>query len=265
MACQKGYQVPAKLLQPMWLRSRESLTDDGLIYDPIATAACQKCQLAPECLSENVDQQQLLHATLTFECDEHVKSFLKKHPNGWVINVGAGLDTRFYRLDNGRCHWLELDINEHLLWRQRLFHANERYHMRCGSVTDTQWLDSIPVPDNVPLLMVCEHALLECSERQVAHFIQMLGRHFKHAQACFVVAGDKCSSSLASKLGSGRYRHGISEPAQKFSGWLPWLQTVFVTSPIDRQCNRWNRWQRWLAKLPFLKHRLTPIFVHISW
>jgi len=30
------YKIPANLLQPLWLRSRESLVDNGLVYDPIA-------------------------------------------------------------------------------------------------------------------------------------------------------------------------------------------------------------------------------------
>ena len=94
------------------------MVDDGLVYDPIAATACQRCQLAPECLSGDIDQKQLLHATLTQICDERVNHFLSQHPDGWIINVGAGLDTRFYRVDNGRCHWLELDVTENLLWRQ---------------------------------------------------------------------------------------------------------------------------------------------------
>jgi O-methyltransferase involved in polyketide biosynthesis len=103
----------------MWLRNRESLVDDGLVYDPIDASACQRCELAPECLAGDVDQKQLLNATLTQLCYERVKNFLIDNPEAWVLDVGAGLDTRFYRLDNGRCHWLELDISEYLLWCQK--------------------------------------------------------------------------------------------------------------------------------------------------
>ena len=265
MTRSQRYQIPANLLQPLWLRSRESLADDGLIYDPIAAAACQQCHLAPECLTGDINQRQLLHATLTYQCDQQVKSFLKQHPSGWIVNVGAGLDTRFYRLDNGRCHWLELDINENLLWRQRLFHTNERYHMRCGSVTDTEWLNLLPVPEGVPVLIVCEQALLECRQDQMASFVQMLGRRFNHAQACFVVAGDKCHSRLAKKMGSADYQHGLADPAASVLGWLPWAEKVSVVSPIERDCSRWKPWQRWLTKMPFLKYRMTPVLVHLRW
>lgn len=193
------YQIPANLLQPLWLRSRESLVDNGLVYDPIAANACQRCQLAPECLSGDIDQKQLLHATLTQICDDQVNHFISRNPDGWIINVGAGLDTRFYRVDNGRCHWLELDVTENLLWRQKLFHKSERYQHMCGNVDDLSWLDNLPVPEKAPVLIVCEHALLDCSEKQVGKFIQALGCHFDSARACVVLAGISRQANLVRK------------------------------------------------------------------
>lgn len=262
---QLGHKIPSRLLQPLWLRSRESMIDNGLIYDPIAAAACRHCHLSSECLSGDIDQKQLLHATLTVQCDQQVSRFLKSNPSGWVVNVGAGLDTRFYRLDNGRCHWLELDINENLLWRQKLFHTNERYYLRCGSVTEESWVDNLPVPHDVPVMIVCEHALLECNERQLAKFVQLLGRRFHHAEALFVVAGDRCNTMIGKKLGSIEYQHGLSHPKQSFTGWLPWIEKVSVTSPIEHDCARWKLWQRWLAKFPLFKHRVTPLLIHMNW
>ncbi len=262
---QQAYQVPASLVQPLWFRSRESLVDNGLVYDPIAAQACTRCKLAPECLSGDVDQQQLLHATLTQLCDSQIRLFLSLHPDAWIINVGAGLDTRFYRIDNGRCHWVELDVTENLLWRQRLFHKNERYQLKCGSVEDIDWLDSLHIPEQAPVMIVCEHALLDCSEQQVAHFVQNLSRHFVHAQACLVLAGDKSSTYVGQKLGSAQYQHGLASPADSVLNWLPWAQWVKSFSPLEQQCSRWKLWQRWLCKLSQFKKRLTPQLVQVKW
>lgn len=260
-----GHKIPSRLLQPLWLRSRESMIDNGLIYDPIAAAACQRCHLSAECLSGDIDQKQLLHATLTVQCDQQVSKFLKLNPSGWVINVGAGLDTRFYRLDNGRCYWLELDINENLLWRQKLFHTNERYYLRCGTVGDEDWIDDLPVTNNVPVMIVCEQALLECTKTQLAKFIQLLGRRFNHAEALFVVAGDRCHTMIGKKLGSVDYQHGLSQPRLDFTGWLPWIEHLSIMSPIEHNCTRWKAWQRWLVKFPLFKHRMTPLLIHMNW
>ncbi|XAW89454.1 class I SAM-dependent methyltransferase [Vibrio sp. CDRSL-10 TSBA] len=261
----RRYPIPANLMQPLWLRSRESLVDNGLVYDPIAASACQRCQLAPECLSGDIDQKQLLHATLTQLCDQQVRAFLQTHPDGWIVNVGAGLDTRFYRVDNGRCHWLELDVSENLLWRQKLFHRSERYQHYCGSVSDLSWLDSLPVPEYAPILILCEHALLDCQAEQVARFIRALGLNFVNASACLVLAGDKAASRLGQSMGSGQYQHGFSDAAHAVLNCLPWTRSVRLYSPLDQHCGRWKFWQRVVSKLGGYKHRFTPIVTSIRW
>lgn len=261
----QSYQIPTRLLQPMWLRSRESLVDNGLIYDPIAAKACRQCQLSTECTSGDIDQKQLLHATLTKLCDDKVNDFLRRHPKAWVLNVGAGLDTRFYRLDNGSCHWIELDVSENLVWRQRLFHKNERYQLICGSVDHLDWLDSLVIPNSAPVLIVCEQALLDCSINQIASFVQVLGRYFVNAQACFVVAGDKSSTVLGQKMGSINYQHGFRSATDSFLQWLPWIKSAKSFSPVDQECGRWKLWHKVIAKFPSLKHRLTPSLIEFRW
>ncbi|WGW00209.1 class I SAM-dependent methyltransferase [Vibrio sp. YMD68] len=261
----RRHQIPTDLFQPLWLRSRESFVDDGLIYDPIAANACRYCQLSPECLSGDIDQKQLLHATLTQLCDLQVNAFIKRSPDAWIINVGAGLDTRFYRVDDGLCHWVELDITENLLWREKLFHKSERYLHHCGSVDDLQWLDQLPIPNHANVMIVCEHALLDLSHSHVAKFVQALGRHFDSATACFVIAGDKTSTHLGKKLGSGTYAHGYDHPGKSILNYLPWAQSVNILSPLDKNCSRWKFWQRWITKLPSLKQRLTPVVVQLRW
>lgn len=259
------YQVPSELLQPLWLRSRESLIDDGLVYDPIAARACQRCHLSDECITGDIDQKQLLHATLTHLCDLEVSRFLMHHPKAWIINVGAGLDTRFYRLDNGLCHWVEVDVDETLVWRQKLFHHSERYSMLCGSVPEMKWLEQIHIPQDSAVLVVCEQALLTQQRNQVAHFVQQIGRHFSHAEACLVLAGDKTQSHWGMKMGCVPYAHGLKNPLTSLVAWLPWIYQIKAHSPIESDCKRWRAWQRIVAKLPFIKHRLTPILVHLRW
>lgn len=259
------HHIPANLIRPLWLRSQESLIDNGLVYDPIAANACRHCAFATECLAGDIAQQQLLHATLTQLCDRHVRHFLDQHPDGWIINVGAGLDTRFYRVDNGRCHWIEWDITEHLLWRDKLFHRSERYQLICGDVMQPQDLAELPIPEYAPVMVVCEHALLDCDAEQLAHFVRSIGLHFTQASACLVVAGDKTSSYLGQKLGSANYAHGFRCISSAILRCLPWAKSVRTFSPLDAQCGRWKLWQRIIARSGMYQTRLTPVLVKLDW
>ena len=42
--------------------------------------------------------------------DDTAKSYIAEHPRASVINIAAGLDTTFYRVDNGPIHWYDLDL-----------------------------------------------------------------------------------------------------------------------------------------------------------
>ncbi|MDO3399909.1 class I SAM-dependent methyltransferase [Mycolicibacterium neoaurum] len=42
--------------------------------------------------------------------DGWVAEFLTEYPSGTVVELGAGLNTRFDRLDNGRASWFDLDL-----------------------------------------------------------------------------------------------------------------------------------------------------------
>ncbi|WP_338012828.1 class I SAM-dependent methyltransferase [Salinivibrio sp. AR640] len=258
------HSVPSKLFKPMWLRSRESLTDNGVIYDPMAAAACQGCVMQPECDWHNLDQTQLLYATLTSQCDAIVKQFLAQHPTAWIINVGGGLDTRFYRLDNGRCRWLEVDVDETLLWRERLFHTSERFRMVQGSVKQLDWLAQLAVPAGHPTMLICDQALLECTNQEISAFCQYISRYFPQVEACLVLAGDKCHSRIGQKLGCESYQHGFADPRMAIIQALPWACRVEEHSPLDKPCPRWRFWQRALAAMPRYRLRFTPMVLHIE-
>lgn len=44
--------------------------------------------------------------------DELVSEFISKYPDCTVVNIACGLDTRAYRMDNGRLTWYNLDLPE---------------------------------------------------------------------------------------------------------------------------------------------------------
>jgi O-methyltransferase involved in polyketide biosynthesis len=71
---------------------------DTLDYDP------KKAKLV------SISQIGVCLRTIIF--DEQVVKFLQAYPDGIVVNLGCGLDTRFTRLDNGTVQWFDLDLPE---------------------------------------------------------------------------------------------------------------------------------------------------------
>ena len=43
----------------------------------------------------------LLFVARAKQFDDKIKAYIREHPHASVVNIGAGLDTTFYRIDNG--------------------------------------------------------------------------------------------------------------------------------------------------------------------
>ncbi len=53
--------------------------------------------------------------------DELVSDFIRKNPDCTVVNIACGLDTRFYRMDNGKITWYNLDLPETIEVRDSIY------------------------------------------------------------------------------------------------------------------------------------------------
>ena len=52
--------------------------------------------------------------------DLEVERFLETHPDGTVVALGEGLETQFWRVDNGRVRWLTVELPETVGVRRQL-------------------------------------------------------------------------------------------------------------------------------------------------
>lgn len=111
--------VSETLLIPLYGRALETARVDGIIRDPKSVEVIEKIKLEyPSLKLVCSPQLQLGLSIRTQILDERVTEFLRLAPNGNVINLGAGLCTRFFRIDNGQCNWSALDLPQvESLWR----------------------------------------------------------------------------------------------------------------------------------------------------
>ena len=56
-----------------------------------------------------------------------------------VINLGAGFDDRFSRVDNGKILWFDLDLPDVITARKKAFPEKERVRMIAGNRLDPSW------------------------------------------------------------------------------------------------------------------------------
>ena len=90
-----------------------------------------------------LENHQLVWSIRAYQFDNCVRDFLKDRSNPMVINIGAGLDTTFKRVDNGRVLWINIELPDVAALRQKLIPDSEREITIPKSVFDFTWMDDI--------------------------------------------------------------------------------------------------------------------------
>jgi O-methyltransferase involved in polyketide biosynthesis len=113
--------------------------------------------------------------------DVVAKAFLAEHVNGVVLHLGCGLDSRFWRVDNGQVEWYDLDMPQVIELRQQFYAEQERYHLIASSVTDLDWTNAVAAVER-PVLIVAEGLLMYLDEADVKRLFLRLREVFPGCQ-----------------------------------------------------------------------------------
>lgn len=202
--------VQETLLIPLLGRAEETRKPKGLLDDP-------KSVEIVESLDYDFDKwrgiRSLIGASFRARMfDEHVAAFLEQHPEGTVVEIGAGLNTRYERLDNGRAQWFELDLPDSMELRQKFFADTERRTMVAASALDTDWHDRVAELPG-PYCFVSEAVIIYLDEEKVESLVRSLAERFPGA----TFLTDTTSTSMV----EGQAQHDAMSKMPK-DAWFRW-------------------------------------------
>ena len=75
--------------------------------------------------------------------DRQLAKIIKERPDVVIVNVGAGFDDRFSRVDNGEILWFDLDLPDSIAARKKAFEDRERVTMIAGNALETGWCEPV--------------------------------------------------------------------------------------------------------------------------
>ena len=110
--------VPGTLLWNLYHRAAEARRPGTLLEDPRAIELVDAIDFPFERFGEPTMAQWHALRVLTF--DAAIRRFLAAHPGGTVVALGEGLETGFWRVDDGRVRWLTVDLHETVEVRRRM-------------------------------------------------------------------------------------------------------------------------------------------------
>jgi len=73
-----------------------------------------------------VADHQIVWAIRTYNFDNIVRAFLTDNSSATIVNIGAGLDTTFQRVDNGNVRWVNIDLPDVAALRRKLIPDSKR-------------------------------------------------------------------------------------------------------------------------------------------
>jgi O-methyltransferase involved in polyketide biosynthesis len=174
--------IPETTLWTLYMRASEAKRPDSVLADPKAVELLGAIDFPFEERfgAARMAQWQALRAR-TF--DDEVRRFLAAHPDGTVVALGEGLETQFWRVDNGRVRWLTVELPEVLAIRAELLPADERVRTLARSALDDAWMDEVDAERG--LLITAQGLLMYFEPEQVHDLIARIRHRFGGVELVF--------------------------------------------------------------------------------
>ncbi|WP_329408126.1 class I SAM-dependent methyltransferase [Nocardia vinacea] len=219
-------EIQETLLIPLYGRATETGKPDGLLHD---AKAVEMVEAIDYDFARFNGGRSLLGVVLrTSMIDAWVLDFLDEHPEGTVVEIGAGLNTRFERVDNGTLHWVDLDLPDAMALRSKFFTESDRRRMVAASVLEQSWIDAVKAFP-APYFLIAEGVLIYLDESDVRRALTLITENFLGAYLVLDTSGrwiiDHQDRHDAMKKVTARMRWACDDP-RELERWHPGLRTL---------------------------------------
>ena len=114
----------------------------------------------------------LSSATRSMNMDKNIQDFIRRHPCGSIINIGCGLETIFYRNNNDKNIFYELDLKDVIELRKEIIGIEEKDVCLAYSMFDYDWIYEVLKISCGPFLVVSSGVFYYFREDEVVDFLR---------------------------------------------------------------------------------------------
>ena len=174
--------VQGTLLAPLWGRAKFSRDYPSVFNDAKAIELVEQIDYDFSAIDEGLGfEGTLMLVARAMQFDDKARAYIAEHPAASVINLGAGLDTTFYRIDNGSIEWYDLDFPNVIDVRRKLLPEPDRTTYLAKSLFDESWCKDVEHTEN-GVFMICGGVLDWFEDSQVKRFLSVLADNFPGAE-----------------------------------------------------------------------------------
>ncbi len=171
--------VQTTALIPLAIKANETLRKKPRIRDQKAVEIIKALNIETDQYDKFMSHEGVVARTIML--DRQLKEIIKKNPDTVVVNVGAGFDDRFSRVDNGKIRWFDLDLPDSIAARRKAFDERDRVTMIAGSALEDDWCaevrESLKDRKSEPVFLA-EGLFMYFTFDQIRTFLEILKNNF---------------------------------------------------------------------------------------
>ncbi|MFX1317178.1 MAG: class I SAM-dependent methyltransferase [Promethearchaeota archaeon] len=223
--------VQETMLASFWCRATYSKKYPELLNDPLAIQILDKIEtkiddylqkfVAPKFMEE---WRALLVLIRARAFDDAIKRAINEFPYLTIVNIGAGLNTGFSRVDNGKIKWFDLDLPDAIAFRKKLIPETPRSKYIEKSVFDYDWFEEVGYDTDQGIFFTAGGVFMYFEEEKVRSlFIRMADRYSGGEMILDSISkfALRIANKRLKKQGKENdfFHFGIANPVKQFAKW----------------------------------------------
>ncbi len=228
------------------MKAAEHRRPDGVLNDPYSVELMEKL---------DYDFSKFDHASRSgvgvvvraSYFDEQTKDFLSRNNDREmvIVHVGAGLDTRFLRIDGAKhpATFYELDLPDVMDLREKVLPPAENENIIKASMLETEWMDDLKSKHpNAYFFFVIEGVIFYFPEKQVRQLFCNLADRFSGEILCDIISvwlSKRSKKNNILKDMKATFDFGINDERQ-IESWHPAIKHVKSVSTMRQHPKRFG-------------------------
>lgn len=145
--------------------------------------------------------------------DQLCREFLKKYPDGLIVSLGCGFDTRFWRLGCKDINYMELDLPAVIQAKKQLLGERILYSLMDASVLEEIWIQEVMKMQSAHLMFVAEGLFMYLPKEQVIRTLARMADSFSSSRIVLEVIAEKYTRGFRKKMVEQKIRKGAGSTA----------------------------------------------------
>ena len=132
--------------------------------------------------------------------DRIVNNYISNHTSCTVINLGCGFDTRFWRINNKKCAYIELDLPEIIAIKKEILKEHLSYELIGCSVLDPSWIEKVTSESSKNVILIAEGLFMYLPKIGVINLFKTISNRFYQSQIVLEVVTEKYTHGIWKKV-----------------------------------------------------------------